>query len=124
MDRLPVVHGFWFPDGKSIVFTANEPSRPPRAYRQDVAGGAPKPFLAADMSLAAMSPDGQTILGRDASGAWQFYPVSGGAPRAAQGLTPADAIVCWEGGSLFVRRTRTSRRSSSGSMPLRERGRS
>ena len=95
--------GFWFPDGKSIVFMANEPSRPPRAYRQDVAGGAPRPFLAADMSLAAMSPDGQTILGKDASGVWQFYPVSGGAPRAAQGLAPADAIVCWEGGSLFVR---------------------
>ena len=42
----------------------------------------PKPFLAADMSLAAMSPDGQTILGRDASGVWQFYPGVGRERRA------------------------------------------
>jgi hypothetical protein len=55
------------------------------------------------MSLAAMSPDGQTILGKDASSAWQFYPVSGAAPRAAKGLTAADAFVCWDGGSVFVR---------------------
>jgi hypothetical protein len=93
----------WFPDGKSIAFMANEPSRPARAYRQDVKGGAPKPFLAADMSLAAISPDGQTILGKDASGAWQFYPVSGAAPRAARGLTPDDAVVSWDGGAVFVR---------------------
>jgi hypothetical protein len=94
---------FWFPDGKSIVFVANEPSRPPRAYRQDIAGGAPKPFLTAEVSPVAISPDGQTILGNDASGAWQFYPVSGAAPRAAKGLTPADAVVCWDGGPVFVR---------------------
>jgi hypothetical protein len=93
----------WFPDGKSIVFMANEPSRPPRAYRQDIAGGTPKPFLAADMSPAAMSPDGQTILGKDASGGWQFYPVSGAAPRAVKGLTSADEVVCWDGRAVFVR---------------------
>jgi Tol biopolymer transport system component len=95
----------WFPDGKSIVFIANEPSRPPRAYRQDIAGGAPKPFLAAGISPAEISPDGQTILGTDASGVWNFYPVSGAAARAVQGMTSADAIVSWsaDGGSLFVR---------------------
>jgi Tol biopolymer transport system component len=94
---------FWFPDGKSIIFQANEPSRPPRAYRQDIAGGAPKPFLTADITPAAISPDGQTILGKDARGAWQFYPLSGASPRAAMGLTSADTVVCWDGASVFVR---------------------
>lgn len=93
----------WFPDGKSIIFLANERSRPPRAYRQDIGGGAPKPFLTAEISPVAISPDGQTILGKDAAGTWQFYSISGAGPRAARGLTPTDTIVCWDGGAVFVR---------------------
>jgi Tol biopolymer transport system component len=93
---------FWFPDGKSIVFMANERSRPLRAYRQDIAGGAPKPFLSAEVSPVAVSPDGQTILGRDANGAWEFYPMSGAAARAARGVGSADAFVAWDGASVFV----------------------
>ena len=93
----------WFPDGKSIVFMASEPSRPPRAYRQDIAGGAPKPFLGGDMTPAAISADGQTVLGKDASGRWQFYPVSGAAPQPAKGLTADDAVVSWDAGAVFVR---------------------
>jgi Tol biopolymer transport system component len=107
LDRGPIDQyrstAFWFPDGKSVVFVANEPSRPARVYRQDIAGGTPKPFLTADMWPAAMSPDGQTILGKDASSAWQFYPVSGAPPRAAKGLTKADVVVCWDGRAVFVR---------------------
>ena len=110
LERGPIdqyqASAIWFPDGKSIVFKANEASRPPRAYRQEIAGGPPKPFLAADMSPEAMSPDGQTIVGTDASGAWHFYPVSGAVSRAVPGLTAADTLISWsaDGGSLFVRR--------------------
>jgi hypothetical protein len=93
----------WFPDGKSIVFMASERSRPPRAYRQDISGGAPKPFLGGDMTPAAISANGATVLGKDVSGRWQFYPVSGAAPLTAKGLTAGDAVVCWEGAAVFVR---------------------
>ena len=70
-----------------------------------IPAGAPKPFLAADVSPAALSPDGQTIVGRDASGAWLFYPLSGAAPRPVHGLTATDSVVAFsaDGGSLFVR---------------------
>jgi Tol biopolymer transport system component len=109
LERGPIdqyqASALWLPDGKSIIFMANEPSRPPRAYRQDIPAGAPKAFLTADVSPVAISPDGQTIVGRDASGAWQFYPLSGAASRPVSGLTPADTIVCFsaDGGALFVR---------------------
>jgi Tol biopolymer transport system component len=96
---------FWCPDGKSIVFMANEPSRPGRAYRQEFPGGPPKPFLSSDVTPSAMSPDMQTVVGTDRARAWHLYPVSGAPPRAAPGLTADDRVVSWtEAGSLLVQR--------------------
>jgi len=97
----------WFPDGKSLLLTANETGKPTRAYRQELPGGEPKALLDEGVVPAAISPDGRSILGVDSKKTWRWYPVDGGAPRPAPGLTADDrsiAIVGWseDGKAFFV----------------------
>jgi Tol biopolymer transport system component len=97
----------WFPDAKSLLVIANEAGKPTRAYRQDINGGEPMPILQEGVSAAAISPDGHTILGVDREMKWQWYPVPGGVPRPAPGLTADDratSIVGWseDGRAFFV----------------------
>jgi len=98
----------WFPDGKSLLVVGNEAGKPTRMYRQDIPGGEPAPLLGDGISPGAITPDGQAILGVDRERRWRWYPVSGGAPRPAPGLTAEDtplAILGWsaDGKALFVR---------------------
>ena len=98
----------WFPDGKSLLVTGNEAGKPTRAYRQEIPGGEPKPVLEEGIVPAAISPDGRSILAIDAQRTWRWYPLDGGAPRAAAGLTADDrqnGIVGWseDGKALLVR---------------------
>ena len=98
----------WFPDGKSILIVANENAKPTRAYRQDIPGGEPTPVLEEGVYPAAISLDGQTILGVDQAQTWRWYALTRGAPRTALGLTAEDSpssIVGWsaDGRGLFVR---------------------
>jgi Tol biopolymer transport system component len=98
----------WFPDGKSVLVVGNETAKPTRAYRQDIPSGEPTPLLEEGVFPAAITPDGQTILGIDREQKWRWYPVTGGAPRPAPGLTPDDTttdVVGWsdDGKAFLVR---------------------
>ena len=70
----------WFPDGKSLLIAGNEASKPMRAYRQDISGGDPTPLLEEGVAAAAITPDGQTVLGVDRSHVWRWYPVTAARP--------------------------------------------
>jgi eukaryotic-like serine/threonine-protein kinase len=98
----------WFPDGKSLVVIGNEAGKPLRAYRQDIPGGEPTPVLPEGVYPATITRDGETILGIDPEKQWHWYPVNGGAPRPALGLTAEDSpagILGWsaDGTTLFAR---------------------
>jgi eukaryotic-like serine/threonine-protein kinase len=98
----------WFPDGKSLLIVGNELGKATRAYRQDVPGGEPIPVLEDGVTPAAITPDGQSVLGQDGSKTWRWYPAAGGTPRPAPGLTADDIVagfVGWssDGRALLVR---------------------
>jgi eukaryotic-like serine/threonine-protein kinase len=98
---------FWFPDGKTLLVVGNEPGKPTRAYRQDVPGGEPTPLLQERVIPAAISPDGRAILAINSERKWGWYPVAGGAPQSAPGLTGDDgpaSVVGWsaDGRAFFV----------------------
>jgi dipeptidyl aminopeptidase/acylaminoacyl peptidase len=103
----------WFPDSRSVLVVGNEPSRPTRAYRQDIAGGVPRPLLPEGVIpkhtggpavCLAVAPDGQHIAATDTNGAWNLYPIDGGRPRPVAGLNPSDTVLGWraDGRSLYV----------------------
>jgi len=97
----------WFPDGKAVLVIGNEAGKSTRAYRQEIPGGEPIAMLDEGVIPAAISPDGRTILAVDRERKWGWYPVAGGAPQPARGMTADDtpgSIVGWstDGRALFV----------------------
>jgi dipeptidyl aminopeptidase/acylaminoacyl peptidase len=98
----------WFPDGKRLLFSGNEPDRGVRLYIQDLAGGKPKAITPEGIHATAfsISPDGQqvAVIGPDQRG--YLYPAAGGEPRAIQHLEPGEQPISWgaDGHSLYIYR--------------------
>jgi hypothetical protein len=84
----------WLPDGKQIIFPANQPGHPRRCFVQNVDGGAPRPITPEGVGGCDVFPDGQAIIGGDSEGgAARLYPLDGSAPRAIPGWLPGDTIA-------------------------------
>ncbi len=98
----------WFPDGKHLLFSGNEPDHGVRLYVQDLAGGKPKPITPEGIHATAfsISPDGQqvAVIGPDQRG--YLYPASGGEARPIQHLDPGEQPISWgaDGHSLYIYR--------------------
>jgi len=99
----------WFPDGKRLVFSGNEPGRGVRFYSQDIAGGKPKAISpeGVDAQNFAISPDGQMIAGIGPDQKGYLYPAAGGEPRPVNGMEPGDIPINWsqDAHSLYLCRT-------------------
>jgi serine/threonine protein kinase len=75
----------FLPDGKSIVFVGHEPGRPPRAFVQDLAGGAAKPVTPEGVVASLLMPDGKSLVTETAEGS-ALTPLDGGPSRPIAGL--------------------------------------
>jgi len=96
----------FFPDGRRIVFAAQEAGKPPRSYIQDLSGGPPRPFAEEGMRATLVSPDGSEIAGSTLDGLHLIYRADGeGRARAIVGAEPGDFLVQWsaDGKSVLVR---------------------
>ena len=98
----------WFPDGKHLLFSGDEPGKGVRLYVQDVEGGAVKAVSGEGVngSLVAISPDGKQIafIGADQKPA--LLTVDTGEIRPIAGLTSEEAPISYttDGKYLFVYR--------------------
>jgi hypothetical protein len=97
----------WLPDGKRIIFAAQESDAPPSVYMQEVAGGMPLrvpveiPPLLASWGLR-VSPNGLWFFGAHAAGPPVVVPVSGGSARVLNGFGPDDLPVAWTSDSRAI----------------------
>ena len=98
----------WFPDGKRVLFSGNEPDHGVRLYVQDVDGGKAKAISPEGVHATAflVSPDSQSVAGIGPDQQGYFYPVSGGEPRPIRGLEAGEQPVAWslDGSSLYIYR--------------------
>jgi Tol biopolymer transport system component len=98
----------WTPDGKQIVFSANEPGRGVRIYRRDFAGGKPRPITPEGyrMFRRAISPDGRAVVATGPDQRIYLYPLAGGEPTPLPGTRPGDIPDRWtaDGRALYVHR--------------------
>jgi len=94
----------WFPDGKSVLISGNEPGKGVRFYVQEIRGG-PRPVTPEGARDGLLSADGNLILARRPEG-YFIYPIAGGEPRPVPGLTPDDILALWsaDGRSALVYR--------------------
>jgi hypothetical protein len=96
--------GAFVPDGKSIVFEANEPGRPSRLFFQDLAGGPARPIGAEGVTGIVLSPDGESVVTGSLEQGFSIVPLRGGSARPIPGLEPKEGPLQWtaDGRFLFV----------------------
>ena len=85
----------WFGDGKSVLIGGNESGKGTRFYIQEIGGGAPRPVTPEGTRDGLLSSDGRLVLARGPEGKCFVYPIAGGEPRPAPGLTEADVLAQW-----------------------------
>jgi Tol biopolymer transport system component/tRNA A-37 threonylcarbamoyl transferase component Bud32 len=93
----------WFPDGKRILFTGNQPGRPVRSWMYDLDGGKPTPVTKESIRGTRVSPDGHTFVLVDPRKLLLADIVSG-EPKAITDLQPGESAVRWssDGHHLFL----------------------
>jgi eukaryotic-like serine/threonine-protein kinase len=96
----------WFPDGKRILFSADEPGKGVRFYIYDLGSGKSAAISQEGVNgtAFALSPDSQQIaaIGPDQKG--YLYPVAGGEPRLVAGINQGEQPITWsaDGRSLYI----------------------
>jgi len=95
-----------FPDGKSVLFCGSEPGHAPRCYRQEIAGGGPRPVTPEGFNGAFASPDGMLLATQGSGTACALIPMAGGEPRPVPSVTMDDTLAGWssDGRSILVYR--------------------
>src|SRR5690348_7662415 len=95
----------WFPDGKRILFSGNEPGRGVRLYALDIASGKSHPVSPEGVAgtAFAISPDSRFVaaIGPDQKGYW--YALDGGTPKPIPGFLAGEQPIIFNGrGGLYV----------------------
>jgi len=96
----------WFPDGKRILFSADEPGKGVRFYIYDLASGKSQVISQEGVNgtAFALSPDALQIaaIGPDQKG--YLYPVTGGDPQLIAGINQGEQPITWaaDGRSLYI----------------------
>ncbi len=105
-DEINRLWARWFPDGKRILFSADEPGKGVRLYVQDVNGNPPKAISGEGVngSMIAISPDGKQIAMVGADQKPALLTVESGEIHPIAGLDAGEAPIAWsgDGRSLFV----------------------
>jgi eukaryotic-like serine/threonine-protein kinase len=107
-DQINRLWARWFPDGKRLLFSGDEPGKGVRLYVQDMSGAPAKAITSEGVngSLIAISPDGKQValVGADQKPA--LLTVDSGEIRPIPGLDTGEAPIAWtsDGRSLFVYR--------------------
>jgi len=107
-DQINRMWARWFPDGKRVLFSGDEPGKGVRLYVQDMSGGPPKPITEEGVngSLIAISPDGKQIVFVGADQKTALLQVESGEIHPIPALEVGEAPIGWsgDGRSLFVYR--------------------
>jgi Tol biopolymer transport system component len=98
----------YFPDGRRILVSGNEPGHGIRLFVQDLPDGKPRAISPEGVSTARainpVSPDGKWISAFGPDGRLAIYPAEPGEPRLVPGVSPEDLPLRWtpDGRSLYL----------------------
>jgi dipeptidyl aminopeptidase/acylaminoacyl peptidase len=105
-DNINHTWAHWFPDGKRIVFSGNEPNHGVKLYVLEIDSGKFEPISPEGVLATAffISPDSHFVAGIGPDQKGYLYPVAGGDPQPIPGLNPGEQPVTWsaDGRSLYI----------------------
>jgi len=105
-DKINHSWSHWFPDGKRILFSGNEPGKGVRLYVSDLASGKSQPITQEGVNGTAfvISPDSEWVAGIGPDQKGYLYPVASGEPRVIPGLNPGEQPITFssDSRSLYV----------------------
>jgi Tol biopolymer transport system component len=103
-DSLEHEVGWFFPDGKRILFVGHEPGRPLRTFVQDLDGGPARAVTPEGVEAELLGADGTSLVIRAGDKRLASMPVAGGPATPIAGTEPGDEPLAWagDGRSLFV----------------------
>jgi len=91
----------WFPDGKRILFTGNQPGHRVRSWVCDLEGGQPQAVTAEGTRATRVSPDGRTFVVLDPHRVL-LGQIGGEEPHAVAELQPGESAVRWNGNGRYL----------------------
>jgi Tol biopolymer transport system component len=101
--EIVAYHGArWLPDGKRLVFAANQLDHGTQLFVQSLEGGKPRPISPEGIDVTrsgfSVSPNGKSVAAQFAPETKIYvYPVEGGKPHAVSGTSPEDKLLGWSG---------------------------
>ena len=105
-DKINHAWAHWFPDGKRVLFSGNEPGKGVRLYVFDPASGKNQPITPEGVSGTAfvISPDSQMVAGIGPDQKGYLFPVAAGEARVIPGLNPGEQPITFsaDGSSLYI----------------------
>jgi Tol biopolymer transport system component/predicted Ser/Thr protein kinase len=98
----------WFPDGRRILISGNEPGHGSRLFVQDIQGAKPQAITPEGVStiFRTVAPDGKSVVATGPDRRIAIYPIPPGEPRHVPGLETDDIPLQWkaDGTAIFVYR--------------------
>ncbi|MGB8012669.1 MAG: protein kinase [Terriglobales bacterium] len=105
-DKMNHSWSHWFPDGKRILFSGNEPGQGVKLYVWDIASRKSEAITPEGVNgtTFVISPDSQWVAGIGPDQKGYLYPVAGGEPRLIPGLNPGEQPITFsaDGTSLYI----------------------
>jgi serine/threonine protein kinase len=106
-DKMNHSWAHWFPDGKRMLFSGNEPGKGERLYVWDIVSRKSEAITPEGVNGTAfvISPDSQLVAGIGPDQKGYLYPANGGGePRAIPGLNSGEQPITFsvDGGSLYI----------------------
>jgi eukaryotic-like serine/threonine-protein kinase len=94
---LGVQNAMWLPDGRRVLFSANEPDHGIRLYVQGIDEAKPRAISPEGYRAFdhCVSPDGKVVAVIGPDQKQYLYPVEGGEPSAIPGLVAGDIPASW-----------------------------
>jgi len=106
-DSINHLSARWLPDGKTMVFSGNEPGHGFRFYVESPEEKKPRPISPEGVTpFVVLSPKGDHLASTGPDGHVYLYPVNGSDPVLVKGTEPGEMPTGWsgDGKSIFVYR--------------------
>jgi eukaryotic-like serine/threonine-protein kinase len=91
----------WFPDGKRLLVTGNEPGRQPGTYVREIASGTAKPVTSYGVRASRISPDAR-FVGVIKANKIYIHSLDSGTESAIGDVDDGDSLIRWSGDGRYL----------------------